>query len=106
MYVNVRKLASSLTVNDPDCSIPIVGINLTWTKQSVVLSTLTQENLYAICLKNGLKQSWAMFNGRPYVSYGKFLDTGALYQKTFYGPSAAICLEFGSNIIYCNQGQV
>jgi hypothetical protein len=98
MYVNVRKLASTLTVNDPDCSIPIVGINLTWTNQSGVLSTLTQENLYAICLKNGLKQSWAMFNGRPYVSYGKFLDTGNLYQKTFYGPSAAICLEFGSDI--------
>jgi hypothetical protein len=98
MYVNVRKLASTLTVNDPDSSIPITGINLTWTNQSGILSTLTQENLYAICLKNGLKQSWAMFSGRPFISYGKFLDTGNLYQKTFYGPSAAVCLEFGSDI--------
>jgi hypothetical protein len=64
MYVNIRKLASTLTVNDPDFSIPITGINLTWTNQSGILSTLTQENIYAICLKNGLKQSWAMFSGR------------------------------------------
>jgi hypothetical protein len=49
MYINVRKLASTLTVNDPDFSIPI-------TNQSGILSTLTQENIDAICLKNGLKQ--------------------------------------------------
>jgi hypothetical protein len=29
-----------------------------------VLSTLTQQNLYRICLKNGLKQSWPMFSGK------------------------------------------
>jgi hypothetical protein len=98
MYVNVRKLSSTLTVNDPDFSIPITGINLTWTNQSGILSTLTQENLYAICLKNGLKQSWAMFSGKPFKSFGKFLDTNALFEKTFYGPSAAVCLEFGSDI--------
>jgi hypothetical protein len=39
-----------------------------------------------------------MFSGRPFKSYGKFLDTKALYEKTFYGPSAAVCLEFGSGI--------
>jgi hypothetical protein len=98
MYVNVRKLSSTLTVNDPDFSIPIIGINLTWTNQSGILSTLTQENLYAICLKNGLKQSWAMFSGKPFKSFGKFLDTNALFEKAFYGPSAALCLEFGSDI--------
>jgi hypothetical protein len=26
------------------------------------------------------------------------LDTNALYKKTFIGPSAAVCLEFGSDI--------
>jgi hypothetical protein len=26
------------------------------------------------------------------------LDTGSLFEKTFYGPSAAVCLEFGSDI--------
>jgi hypothetical protein len=98
MYVNVRKLSSTLTVNDPDFSIPITGINLTWTNQSGILSTLTQENLYAICLKNGLKQSWAMFSGKPFKLFDKFLDTNALFEKTFYGPSAAISLEFGSDI--------
>jgi hypothetical protein len=98
MYVNVRKLSSSLTLNDPDFSIPIIGMNLTWTNQSGILSTLTQENLYAICLKNGLKQSWSIFSGKPFKSYDKFLDTNVLYEKTFYGPSAALCLEFGSDI--------
>jgi hypothetical protein len=39
-----------------------------------------------------------MFSGRPFKSYGKFLDTNALYEKTIYGPSAAVCLEFGSDI--------
>jgi hypothetical protein len=39
-----------------------------------------------------------MFCGRTFVSYGQFLDTGNLYQKIFYGPSAAVCLEFGSDI--------
>jgi hypothetical protein len=79
MYVNVRKLASTLSVNDPDFSIPITGINLTWTNQSGILSTLTQENIYAIRLKNGLKQSWAMFIGKPFKSFGKFLDNNTLY---------------------------
>jgi hypothetical protein len=73
MYVNVRKLSSTMTVNDPDFSIPIVSINLTWTNQSGIPSTLTQENLYAICLKNGLKQSWAMFSGKPFKSFEKIL---------------------------------
>jgi hypothetical protein len=99
MYENIRKLASTLTVNDPDFSIPITGINLTWTNQSGILSTLTQENIYAICLKNGLKQSWAMFSGKQFKSYGKSLDTNALYEKTFYGLSAAVCLEFGWDIL-------
>jgi hypothetical protein len=39
-----------------------------------------------------------MFSGRPFKSYGKFLDNNTLYEKTFYGPSAAVCLQFGSDI--------
>jgi hypothetical protein len=83
MYINVHKLVSTLTVNDPDFGIPTTGINLTWTKQSGILSTLTQENIYAICLKNRLKQSWAMFSGKQFKSYGKSLDTSTLYKKEF-----------------------
>jgi hypothetical protein len=39
-----------------------------------------------------------MFSGREFDSYGKFLLTGGRYKKTFFGPSAAVCLEFGSEI--------
>jgi hypothetical protein len=39
-----------------------------------------------------------MFSGKPFKSYDKFPDSNALYEKTFYGPSAAVCLEFGSDI--------
>jgi hypothetical protein len=39
-----------------------------------------------------------MFSGKPFKSFGKFLDTNTLFEKSFYGPSAAVCLEFGSDI--------
>jgi hypothetical protein len=98
MYIGISKLTSTRTRNDTDSFIPITGINLTWTNQSGILSTLTQEDLYLLSVKNGLKQSWAMFSGRPFISHGKFIDTNQLYTKTIYRPSALLCLEFGSDI--------
>jgi hypothetical protein len=48
MYIGISKLTSIRTRNDIDSFIPITGINLTWTNQSGILSTLTQEDLYLL----------------------------------------------------------
>jgi hypothetical protein len=104
VYIGISKLTSTRTRNDTDSFIPIIGINLTWTNQSGILSTLTQEDLYLLSVKNGLKQSWAMFSGRPFISHGKFLDSNQLYTKTIHGPSAPLCLEFGSDILLLPEG--
>jgi hypothetical protein len=103
IYIGVSKLSQNRTRQDTDSFIPITNINLTWTNTSGILSTLTQEDLYLLSLKNGLRQSWAMFSGRKFPTYGKYLDTNSLYTRDFIGPSAPICLEFGSDIQLLNE---
>jgi hypothetical protein len=44
-----------------------------------------------------------MFSGQPINVYGIALDTGQPYNKSIFGPSAPICLEFGSDIQLLNE---
>jgi hypothetical protein len=103
LYISVSKASATKTRQDTDSFLPITNINITWGNVSGVLSTLTQQDLYLLCLKNGLKQSWAIFSGQRFRQYGKYLDINTLFTKDFYGPSAPICLEFGSDIQLLNE---
>jgi hypothetical protein len=70
---------------------------------SGVLSTLSQYDLWLLCEKNGLKQSWPMFSGQTIDIWGKSLDSGDAYDRKLRGPSASFCLEFGNDIQLLNE---
>jgi hypothetical protein len=103
LYISVSKAYNTKSINDPDVFLPITGINITWGNVSGVLSTLSQYDLWLLCEKNGLKQSWPMFSGQTIKIWGKALDTGAAYEQNVRGPSAPLCLEFGSDIQLLNE---
>jgi hypothetical protein len=103
LYISVSKAYNTKTINDPDVFLPITSINITWGNVSGVLSTLSQYDLWLLCEKNGLKQSWPMFSGQTIKIWGKALDTGNAYEQNVRGPSAPLCLEFGSDIQLLNE---
>jgi hypothetical protein len=103
LYISVSKAYNTKTYNDPDVFLPITTINITWGNVSGVLSTLSQYDLWLLCEKNGLKQSWPMFSGQTIKIWGKSLDAGNANDRDLRGPSAPICLEFGNDIQLLNE---
>jgi hypothetical protein len=103
LYISVSKAYNTKTFNDPDVFLPITSIIITWGNVSGVLSTLSQYDIWLLCEKNGLKQSWPMFSGQTIKIYGKSLDAGNAYTRDLRGPSAPLCLEFGSDIQLLNE---
>jgi hypothetical protein len=103
LYISVSKAYNTKTYNDPDVFLPITSINITWGNVSGVLSTLFQYDLWLLCEKNGLKQSWPMFSGQTIKIWGKSLDAGNAYDRGLRRPSASLCLEFGSDIHLLNE---
>jgi hypothetical protein len=103
LYISVSKAYNTKTINDADVFLPITGINITWGNVSGVLSTLSQYDLWLLCEKKGLKQSWPMFSGQNINIYAKALDTRSSYNMLVRGPSAPLCLEFGSDIQLLNE---
>jgi hypothetical protein len=80
------------TRNMSDFFFSITNLNITWGNKTGILSTLTQKDLYLICNKNGLRQSWPMFYGRAINTY-----IGGS-SKWYNGPGAPLCLNFGEDI--------
>jgi hypothetical protein len=97
IIIGVSKINSQKTRNDPDSYCPIKNINITWDNRSGILSTLTQYDLYQLCVKNGLKQSWANFSGLPVQVYNQ----GNV--RLFIGASAPLALDFGTDIPLLNE---
>jgi hypothetical protein len=97
IIVSVTKSRQQLTFNDADSFVPITNINITWDNKSGVLSTLTQYDLYQICVKNGLKMSWANFSGQEIRLFNQLIN------KTFHGTSAPLALDFGTDIALLNE---
>jgi hypothetical protein len=100
IIISVSKLYNQKTRFDSDSFLPITGINITWGNTSGILSTLGQHDLYHVCRKNGLQQSWAMFHGQVINLYtiGNVNNNVQAVTKTFRGPAAPIALEFGQDI--------
>jgi hypothetical protein len=71
LYISVSKSYNTKTLNDPDVFLPITGVNITWRNKSGILSTLSQYDLWLLCEKNGLKQSWPMFSGQTINDLGQ-----------------------------------
>jgi hypothetical protein len=102
IYVSVSKNFNSKTHRDTDSFCPITSVNIVFNNTSGILSTLTQQDLYLICQKNGLRQSYAAFSGQPIYYFEQNLTNGQAQTRTFIGPSAPIALEFGSDIPLLN----
>jgi hypothetical protein len=97
IIISVSKSTASKTINDPDSFCPITNINITWDNRSGILSTLTQYDLYQLCVKNGLKQSWNNFSGNRIQVYNQ----GTV--RLFMGASAPLALDFGTDIPLIND---
>jgi hypothetical protein len=97
IILSVSKSRQQLTFNDADSFSPITNINITWDNRSGVLSTLTQYDLYQLCIKNGLKMSWGNFSGQSITVYNQPIT------KTFNGTSAPLALDFGTDIALLNE---
>jgi hypothetical protein len=69
VYISVSISNNNKTWNMPESFFPITNVNITWGNKTGILSTLTQKDLYLICIKNGLKQSWPKFYGRAINTY-------------------------------------
>jgi hypothetical protein len=97
IIISVSKSRQQLTFQDTDSFVPITNINVTWDNRSGVLSTLTQYDLYQLCIKNGLKMSWGNFSGQNISVYNQPIV------KSFNGTSAPIALDFGTDIALLNE---
>jgi hypothetical protein len=100
----IRLLANAPLWSAGEAAQPVAPLRpYPTTNVSGVLSTLSQYDLWLLCEKNGLKQSWPMFSGQNINIYAKALDTGGSYLMNVRGPSAPLCLEFGSDIQLLNE---
>jgi hypothetical protein len=97
IIIIISKSTQQRTNTDPDSFCPITNINITWDNRSGILSTLAQYDLYQLCVKNGLKQSWANFCAQLIQVYN--LGTVRLFQ----GCSAPFALDFGTDIPLLNE---
>jgi hypothetical protein len=97
IVISVSKSRQQLSYVDADAFASITNINITWDNSSGVLSTLTQYDLYQLCVKNGLKMSWGNFCGQSIGLYNQNI------QKSFNGTSAPIALDFGTDIALLND---
>jgi hypothetical protein len=98
VYISMSVSNNNKTNIMPDFFFPITNVNITWGNKTGILSTLTQKDLYLLCIKNGLRQSWPMFYGRRIVHYNGTANNNASAPKLFNGPSAALCFNFGEDI--------
>jgi hypothetical protein len=88
VYISMSISTADKTNITPDFFFPITNINITWGNKTEILSTLTQKDLYLMCVNNGLRQSWPMFYGRAINIYSG--GTSNWYN----GPGAPLCLNF------------
>jgi hypothetical protein len=65
----------------------LLTTNIIWTNQSSLIAILSQYDLYLIFVKNGLRMSWPMFSGACIDHYGRYLDSGQIFNRFAYGPS-------------------
>jgi hypothetical protein len=90
MYIFARKRNLDLSYTDTDTYLRIDNINVNWNNQSGLLSSASQQDLYRMCVKNGLNMSWTQFNGGPTTTIGNVEKFGTV--------GSVLCVEFGTDI--------
>jgi len=59
VFIYLKKSEQTKTFNDTDTYARIKAINLTFGNQSGLLSDANENQLYELCVRNGLKSSWS-----------------------------------------------
>lgn len=91
MYIFARKQNIDLTYEHTDTYFRIDNISVNWNNQSGLLSSASEQDLYRMCVKNGLNMSWSQFNGGP-------TTTMSGTNEQFGTIGSVLCIEFGTDI--------
>lgn len=92
MYIFARQRNSDLTYNSTDTYFSITGISVNWNNYAGLLSSASQEQLYALSVKNGCNMSWTQWSGGP--SYSMVGNNNNQYGTV----GSVLALEFGTDI--------
>jgi len=93
MYVFMRQRNSDLYANpsNTDAFFSIQNVNVQWNNIAGILSTATQQQLYAISIKNGCTMSYAEWSGGPVYS-------GSNFATQYNTVGSVFCANFGEDI--------
>jgi hypothetical protein len=65
--IQVRLPMANMTIHDAEYGCAITGISVNLNNSSGLLSTMNAQQLWALSVKNGSKQSWGQFSGQTNV---------------------------------------
>jgi hypothetical protein len=85
-YLLIYVKPSSYAASEGDWSLPITGISLNFDNFSGLLSTMSQEQLYAMSVKNGVDMDWSEWSGLGAVPLSGFGTTQGGWSGLIGGP--------------------
>jgi len=92
----ITDVVGAASIND--FRYPITNVNITWNTQSGLLATATQQELYYMSKRAGLKMDWMSFNGKAGGS-----GTAALGATPTLLSGGIVCLDFNQHIPIMEQ---
>ena len=92
IFIFARKKNADILYTDPDAYMSITGVSVNWNNHSGLLSSASQQDLYQMCVKNGVNLSWEEWSGGPSASLvgGSNLEFGLV--------GSVLCIEMGTDI--------
>jgi hypothetical protein len=85
-YLLIYVKPSSYAASEGDWSLPITGLSLNFDNFSGLLSTMSQEQLYAMSVKNGVDMDWSEWSGLGAVPLSRLGTTVGGFVGLVGGP--------------------
>lgn len=92
VYIFCRKRNSDLTFTDCDAFFSIENISVQWANYSGLLSNASKQDLFKICVENGLNDSWNSWCGENMYNFS------GSDEERINGIGSILCLKFGKDI--------
>lgn len=92
VYIFCRKRNANLTYTDSDAFFSIENISIQWANYSGLLSNASKQDLYKICVENGLTDSWNSWCGENLYNFS------GSDEERINGIGSVLCLKFGKDI--------
>ena len=92
MYIFARKRNADLTFTDSDAFFSIENISIQWANYSGLMSNATKQDLYKMCVENGLNDSWASWCGENMYNFS------GSDEEQINGIGSVMCIKFGKDI--------